>query len=145
MGKSAPWFLLALMLFSYAVRSISIESSAMFVRGGVYRVVKEAMGGTVAKLSVSALLFDYVLTGPISGVSAGQYLAGLLNDAFVRFGVAWRVPYNATAALLAILITVYFWRRNTRGLHESSDDALKIIQITTVMVVILIGWCVVTI
>ena len=43
----------------------------MFVRGGVYRVVKEAMGGTLAKLSVSALLFDYVLTGPISGVSAG--------------------------------------------------------------------------
>ena len=59
------------MLFSYAVRALYIESSAMFVRGGVYRVVKEAMGGTLAKLSVSALLFDYVLTGPISGVSAG--------------------------------------------------------------------------
>ena len=54
------------MLFSYAVRAVYIESSAMFVRGGVYRVVKEAMGGTLAKLSVSALLFDYVLTGPIS-------------------------------------------------------------------------------
>src|SRR6266545_4199001 len=74
-GKSAPWFVLAVMLFSYAVRSIYIESSAMFTRGGVYRVVKEAMGGTLAKLSVSALMFDYVLTGPISAVSAGQYLA----------------------------------------------------------------------
>src|SRR6266545_6296130 len=74
-GKSAPWFVLAVMLFSYAVRSLYIESSSMFVRGGVYRVVKEAMGGSLAKLSVSALLFDYVLTGPISGVSAGQYLA----------------------------------------------------------------------
>jgi len=78
-GKSAPWFVLAVMLFSYAVRSIYIESSAMFVRGGVYRVVKKAMGGTLAKLSVSALLFDYVLTGPISAVSAGQYLAGLID------------------------------------------------------------------
>jgi len=48
----------------------------MFVRGGVYRVVKEAMGGTLAKFSVSALMFDYVLTGPISGVSA----AGILLD-----------------------------------------------------------------
>src|SRR5512143_3047234 len=71
-GKSAPWFVLAVMLFSYAVRAIYIESSTMFVRGGVYRVVKEGMGGTLAKLSVSALLFDYVLTGPISAVSAGQ-------------------------------------------------------------------------
>ena len=39
----------------------------MFVRGGVYRVVKEAMGSTLAKFSVSALMFDYILTGPISG------------------------------------------------------------------------------
>ena len=44
-GKSAPWFILAVMLFSYAVRALYIESSSMFVRGGVYRVVKEAMGG----------------------------------------------------------------------------------------------------
>src|SRR4030081_2518179 len=85
-GKAAPWFILGVMLFSYAVRAVYIESSAMFVRGGVYRVVKEAMGATMAKLSVSALLFDYVLTGPISGVSAGQYIAGLMNDVLARSG-----------------------------------------------------------
>jgi amino acid transporter len=51
----------------------------MFVRGGVYKVVHEAMGGTLAKFSVSALMFDYVLTGPISGVSAGLYLGGLIT------------------------------------------------------------------
>ena len=71
---------LATMLFSYAVSQLYVESCSMFVRGGVYRVVKEAMGGALAKFSVSALMFDYVLTGPISGVSAGQYLAGLLNE-----------------------------------------------------------------
>src|SRR6202007_3477541 len=79
-GKSAPWFILAVMLFSYAVRALYIESSSVCVRGAVYRVVKEAMGGTLAKISVSALLFDYVLTGPISAVSAGQYLAGFVED-----------------------------------------------------------------
>jgi amino acid transporter len=84
-GKPAPWFILAVMLFSYAVRSLYIESCSMFTRGGVYRVVKEAMGGTPAKLSVSALLFDYVLTGPISGVSAGQYLVGLGNEVLAEW------------------------------------------------------------
>src|SRR5262249_3915062 len=59
-GRAAPWFILAVLLFSYAVRSVYIESSAIFVRGGVYRVVKEAMGGFLAKLSVSALMFDYI-------------------------------------------------------------------------------------
>src|SRR5271168_3825446 len=79
-GRAAPWFILAVMLFSYAMRSVYIESCSLFVRGGVYRVVKEAMGGFLAKLSVSALLFDYVLTGPISGVSAGQYIMGLVLE-----------------------------------------------------------------
>src|SRR5437870_12191920 len=60
-GKSAPWFILAAMLCSYAVRALYIESSSMSVRGGVYRVVKEAMGGTLAKISVSRLRWDYGL------------------------------------------------------------------------------------
>ena len=143
-GKSAPWFILGVMIFSYAVRALYIESSAMFVRGGVYRVVKEAMGGTLAKLSVSALLFDYILTGPISGVSAGSYIAGLVNDVLLRSGIQGRIPGEGTAAVIAILITVYFWRRNTRGIHESSDDALTIMKVTTVMVVVLIAWCTLT-
>src|SRR5580700_4055901 len=84
-GKTAPWFILATMLLSYAVSQVYVESCSMFVRGGVYRVVKEAMGGALAKFSVSALMFDYVLTGPISGVSAGQYLAGLINETLAYF------------------------------------------------------------
>src|SRR6184192_2461784 len=79
-GKAGPWFVLGVMLFSFAVRSVYMESSSMFVRGGVYVVVRDAMGPFIARLSVSALLFDYVLTGPISSVSAGQYLAGLGNE-----------------------------------------------------------------
>src|SRR5437762_6099047 len=85
-GKAAPWFILGVMLFSYAVRAVYVESCAMFTRGGVYRVVKEAMGGTLAKLSVSALMFDYILTGPISGVSAGQYLVGLTAQTVTYLG-----------------------------------------------------------
>src|SRR6266699_1420084 len=79
-GPAAPWFILAVMLFSYAVRSVYIESCSLFTRGGVYRVVKEALGRFFAKIAVSALIFDYLLTGPISGVSAGQYLVGLVPD-----------------------------------------------------------------
>ena len=93
----------------------------MFVRAGVYRVVKEAMGGMAAKLAVSALLFDYVLTGPISGVSAGRYVAGLVNDLLMRGGSSFHLHEGLTAIVVAIAITLYFWWRNTRGLHESSE------------------------
>src|SRR4051812_33718976 len=147
-GPAAPWFILGIMLFSYAVRAVYIESCAMFTRGGVYRVVKEAMGGTLAKLSVSALMFDYVLTGPISGVSAGQYIVGLVAQSMTYLGHPWSpttTTINRVAAVLALLVTVYFWWRNTQGIHESSDDAMRIMKVTTVMVVILIVWSGITI
>ena len=145
-GKAAPWFILAVMIFSYAVRSVYIESCAMFVRGGVYRIVKEAMGSGLARLAVSALLFDYILTGPISAVTAGQYIIGLLNDLFeLGPGSPLMAHQNWLSAAMAIGVTVYFWRVNTKGIHESSDQALKIMGATTVMGVIMIVWCLVTI
>src|ERR1700716_4277829 len=144
-GKSAPWFILAVMLFSYAVRALYIETSAMFVRGGVYRVVKEAMGAGLAKFSVSALLFDYVLTGPISAVSAGQYLAGFIKDMGVYIHHPLYFSDNHFSAGLALVIVVFFWWKNTQGIHESSKKALQIMGITTVMVVILIIWCTITV
>jgi amino acid transporter/nucleotide-binding universal stress UspA family protein len=145
-GRAAPWFILAVMLFSYGVRSIYIESCAMFVRGGVYRIVKEAMGGGPARLAVSALLFDYILTGPISGVTAGQYFIGLLNDLFeLGSHSPLMIHQNGLSAAIAILVTVYFWRVNIKGIHESSDQALRIMGATTFMGIVMIVWCLVTI
>src|ERR1700746_3210984 len=117
-GKTAPWFILAIMILAGTVASLYIESCGMFVRGGVYRVVKEAMGSTLAKFSVSALMFDYILTGPISGVSAGLYLVGFLNDFFRSIHLHFSLPINATAAAFAIAVTIYFWWENVKGIHE---------------------------
>jgi hypothetical protein len=101
------------MLFSYAGRAFYIESC------GIYRVVKEAMAGTLAKISVSALMFDCIVA-----------------QALTHFGHPWapaKATVNLLAAGIAVLVTLYFWRRSTKGIHESSDDALKIIYVTTVM------------
>lgn len=151
-GAAAPWFILAVMLFSYAVRSVYIESCSLFIRGGVYRVVREALGRFFAKLAVSALIFDYLLTGPISGVSAGHYLVGLLLASLKTFDSSWVITDPATrdlvknigAVLFAVAITLYFFRLNLRGIHESSDRALKIMIATTVMIVVMLVWCGIT-
>ena len=157
-GRSAPWFILGVMLFSFAVRAVYVESCSMFVRGGVYRVVKEALGGTLAKLSVSALMFDYILTGPISGVAAGQYIGGLVNELFSKADAhGWIGPgihamfhgtpqlnVNAASVVICLAVTLYYWWENIKGIEESSDKALRVMQITSIMVVILLGWAVVT-
>jgi amino acid transporter/nucleotide-binding universal stress UspA family protein len=150
-GPAAPWFILAVMIFSYAVRSIYIESCALFVRGGVYRVVKEAMGGFLAKLSVSALMFDFIITGPISGVSAGQYIIGLILDTLGIINPELQFSPESSSAIrhwgaviIACLITLYFFRQNLLGIHESSGKALKIMITTTIMAVIIWIWCGIT-
>src|SRR5580693_3171963 len=129
-GAAAPWFILGIMLFSFAVRAVYVESCSMFTRGGVYRVVKEALGGTFAKLSVSALMFDYILTGPISGVSAGQYITGLLNELLTvgaahgwlpgamlgGHHVAPQLRVDFTSAAFAAIVTIYYWWQNIKGI-----------------------------
>jgi len=144
-GKSAPWFIIGVMLFSFAVRSVYLESCSMFVRGGVYVVVRDAMGPFMARISVSSLIFDYILTGPISVVSAGQYLSHLLNETADLNHIPRHVPPDLFSAGFAILVTLYFWRSNIKGIHESSGKALRILQITTVMVVAFLIWCPITI
>src|SRR6185503_17360732 len=111
-----------------------------------YRVVQEALGGTMAKVSVSALMFDYILTGPISAISAGLYLGGLINEVAESLHLsAGQVQPRAFAVAFAMVVTIYFWRKNIIGIPESSQKALRIMQVTTVMVVILIAWCLLTI
>ena len=141
-GKAAPWLIVGVMLFSFAVRAVYVESCSMFVRGGVYRVVKEAVGGGLAKLSVSA----------------GQYIAGLVNELLASADTHGWIPravdtlfqgtphlnVDTTAALIGIAVTLYFWWQNVKGIEESSEKALRIMQVTTVMVVLLLGWSALT-
>ncbi len=143
-GKPAPWMVLAVMLFSYVVRSIYMESCGMFVRGGVYVVVRDSIGPTMAKLSVSALVVDYILTGPISAVAAGQYLGRLMQELADSLGQGWQINPNGFSVFFAILVTGYFWWSNIKGVPESSHKALRIMQVTTVMVVAFLIWCPIT-
>jgi amino acid transporter len=143
-GPAAPWFVLGVMLFSFAVRSIYLESCGMFVRGGVYVVVRDSMGPFVAKFSVASLVFDYILTGPISSVTAGHYLGRLINDISAMSGQSFRLNPYLFAAIFGVAVTIFFWWSNTKGIHESSGQALRIMQVTTVMVVALLIWCPIT-
>src|SRR5205823_710088 len=47
--------------------------------------------------------------------------------------------------LIAMGITIYFWRINIIGIHESSAKAMRIMQLTTVMGVIVVAWASLTV
>lgn len=151
-GPVAPLFIVGVMLFSFAMGAVYIESCSMFVRGGVYRVVKEALGPWPAKGAVSALLFDYILTGPISSVSAGQYLTGWLLEFIALTNPTLAIHDEGTKSAvrrigsiaIAVGITIYFFRKNLVGLHESSGKAVRIVLFTTAVAVVVLVWSAVT-
>ena len=39
------------------------------------------------------------------------------------------------------MVTLYFFRQNILGIHESSSKALKIMMATTVMAIVMLAWC----
>ena len=63
------------------------------------------MGPVLAKASVSSLVFDYILTGPISVVSAGQYIGALVNEIMDLLHQTYHTPVNAFAAGFAVPVS----------------------------------------
>jgi len=125
------------------VRSVYMESCGMFVRGGVTGGAGQH-GSVLAKASVSSLIFDYILTGPISVVSAGQYIGRCSTKSWSCCTRPMHSGEHIPAGF-AVLVTIYFWWQNIKGVHESSGKTLRIMQIHTVMVAILLVWCPLTI
>ena len=144
-GPAFPWYVLAVMLFSGLMLMVYVESCAMFVRGGVYKVVNEAMGHSMSKVSVSALMFDYMITGPVSSVSAGLYVSSLLYNVLPLAHINWHVPHKLFAVFFAVAVTAFFWRENIKGVEESTDKNVKIMGFVTLVGAVLMIWSLVTV
>ena len=144
-GKTAPWFILAIMLLSYAVRAVYIESCSMFVRGGVYRVVKEAMGAN----SGEVLGFGSDVRLHPDRTNQRRICRAVPDGPVERTVALHAFPFRVAdewdgCILCGDLVTLYFWWENIKGIPESSEKALRIMYVTTVMVVLMIAWCVYT-
>src|SRR2546421_10418375 len=46
-GPSAPWFVLAVMLFTFCGRSVYLQSCSMFLRRGAYLAVPDHIGDLI--------------------------------------------------------------------------------------------------
>src|SRR5436305_12385950 len=60
-GKTAPWFILAIILFCYAMRSPLEVTGSLFVWGAVYSSLNTSLRGRLARLGVPARFFASIL------------------------------------------------------------------------------------
>ena len=144
-GPAFPWFVLGVMLFAGVMLAVYVESCSMFVRGGVYVVVRHAMGKFLAKIAVSSLVFDYVLTGPISAISAGLYISYLGRSLLEMAGIAVSFSPNLLAVVFGVGVIAYFWKENIKGVKESADTNVKIVLFVAFIAVVLLAWSLYTV
>jgi amino acid transporter len=137
-GPAFPYFIFMVMILAGFLLMAYVESSSLFTRGGVYVVVKNAFGRTFAKLGVSSLVFDYLLTGPVSAVSAGLYIAYLLEVILPYFKISIDLSPRFISVVFSLIIIFYFWWENIKGVRESSLKNVKIVVFTSVVGFLLI-------
>ena len=70
--------------------------------------------------------------------ASSNWLPPALMDA--HHNPTFQFDMNYTSAVFAAAVTIYYWWQNIKGIEESSGKALRVMQITTVMVVILFIW-----
>src|SRR5207245_492044 len=83
-------------------------------------------------------------TALLTFISFWRAAAIVINDLFQYFHLSGPLApgtISFIAASFAIAVTLYFWWQNTKGVAESSEKALQIMKLVTVMVVMLIVWC----
>ena len=100
-GPAFPWYILAIMIFAGPILLMYIEACSMFTRGGIFPVVRAGLGENAAKAATAAILFDFLLTGPISGISAGQYIVGFINSVLEYFNAGISLNGDGFSILFA--------------------------------------------
>jgi len=99
------------------------------------------MGRYPAKLSVSALMFDYILTGRSRGFRQGSISsASFTTVTYSDIRGPFKSDDQLLAAGLAVLVTFTSGGATRKASTNHRTMALKDHVLTTVMMVLLIGW-----
>src|SRR5207244_1512701 len=101
---------------------------------------EQAVGKAAPWFVLGVMLFSFGVRSVYGESCSMSVWGGVPKACHLRFGAAAQVTANVTAVVIAIRVTLDFWWENIKGIEEASDKALKVMQITTVMVVLLLGW-----
>src|SRR4051794_28029140 len=85
LGHAAFWFVLAALALAALVRSVDIESWAVFIPGGLVGRARFAFGPGGARIAAAASLTERFLLAALATVVVGHYVAGVAVTALAGF------------------------------------------------------------
>jgi magnesium transporter len=140
LGPSAPWFVLAAVLLGLVLRAIDLESCALFVPGGLYGTVKEALGQRASKLAGSALLVEYLLLGSLAATVTGQYVAAAGTEFIGLSQIRTDIATDDLATFVAVCLLGVVWWRQRQGHSVPTDALTRAVAALVALLAAVISW-----
>ena len=139
-GSAAPWYVLAAVALGVAVRAMDIEARALFVPGGLYGSVRDALGPLPAKIAASALLVERLMLGPLAAVVAGHYLAAIVRAVFGSGAGARSLTGDDGPVAMAIALLGAVWWLQRQGRTVPDRPLSRAVGASIAMLVVVAGW-----
>ncbi|MGH9140687.1 MAG: APC family permease, partial [Vicinamibacterales bacterium] len=140
-GSPAPWFVLAAVALSIAVRAVDIESRALFVPGGLYGSVRDTLGRAPGRIAAAASIIERLMLGPLAAVVAGNYLSAVARE---LLGVVPGGPRGLTAddgtAVLAVVLLGTVWWLQRQGRVVSDRTLSRAVGASIAMLAVAAVW-----
>ena len=143
-GPSAPWVILAVVLLGILLRAVDLENCGLFIPGGVYGTVKEALGKPAAKVAASALLVQHFVLGALAAVAAGHYAAVLVRPLLGAGQFPSDMTVNDVASAVAVFLLGFNWWSQRQGRRLSNAGVRRAVIGAVCFAAAIIVWSAVT-
>jgi magnesium transporter len=139
-GDLAPIFLFGAVIVGAVLRAVDLESTALFVPGGLYGMTAQAFSRRVARVAAAALLVEHALLAALAASVAGHLLAALIGFIPQAFGSS-RITVEDLSMTLAVGLigAVWLWMRSGRPLPTSLVIRTVLAGVASVGVLVVTG------
>src|SRR5262245_18676930 len=142
-GPTAPWFLLAAVLLGAFVRAVDVEARGLFVRGGVYGLVRQALGEVPGRIAGASLLVERILLGSLAAAVVGRYAVAMLRASASPNMTQAAAENLAVGVAVGLLVISWIGQRSGR-VFSNVTISRAIVAATAVLAAVML-WGVLTI
>jgi magnesium transporter len=143
-GSAAPWYVLAAVALSFAVRAVDLEARALFVPGGLYGSVRDALGRLPAKAAASALIVERLMLGSLASVVAGHYAAALMPTLADAIPGARRLTGNDVPVAIAVAVLGGVWWLQRQGRLVPERAVSRAVGVSAAVLLAVVAWAATT-
>src|SRR5262245_44941014 len=137
-GPTAPWFVLAAVVLSLAVRAVDVEARALLIPGGLYGAVRDTLGRLPGLVAASALLIDRLVLGALAAVVAGRYMSAFAST--VRVVRPPEELAGATAPVyLGVALLVPIWVMQRQGRLTADRAVARAVGVAVSLLALIAG------